>query len=428
MAARTHAQKVKELSQGFAMNESGLLVPSRDARLRQLGVTRGHGGGVGASYAGVQPVRLPVEHEPKREIADSLYHARLLAEIAQWSIEAVTAVTTISRDVFMSSDGSLSSWSVAGIPKQDDETKREKLNADTQAVVRDLQQRRYGKQYVVGGFKFQRAINEMLRYGDSFVQLRLKREGLSSAPSDWCVAETHYLHPLDTFVLEDELERETGYRRMLDDTTDVEDYGLLEVLHFCHQQNGHYGTSAFLAMLPTWESLKREYPAVESAVIDTGVAPWLHKMFPGATEEDRAVYEDQHTNLCADGIPKNLYLMPGASVEKAANNSAGAQELIMTWLEMRRSMIPFGLPDYFFSLPSRANAQAINLQPAMLYARTIAGIRSMVAEQIKWVLDIEIALKLGIDHLKNNPYDIVWPKWQVQEVQEVVVNRESGGE
>ena len=380
--------------------------------------------GVGASYASGKPIRLPVECEPLRAISGSLYHSRLLAEIAQWSIEASTAVTTISRDVFMSSDGAIGSWSVAGVRTGAEEDDRATLNPDTQAVARDIQQRRFGKQYVIGGFRFQQAIAETLKYGDSFVQIRLGREGMSNAPADWCVAETQYAPPLDTFVLTDDMEREAGYRRVMRGNSEVEDYGLLEMLHFCHQQNGLYGTSAFSSTLGTWESLKRLYPAVESAVVDTGVAPWLHKMAPGATEEQRAAYEDSHVNLSAEGVVKNLYLMPGAEVEKAANNSSGTQELINTWLEMRRSMIPFGLPDYFFSLPARGNAQAINLQPAMLYARTIAGIRSMVSEQLKWVIDIEIALKLGLDHLKNNPYDIVWPKWQVQEAQQVSVTRD----
>ena len=420
--ATSSSRKLKELSSAFNVSAGGIIVPSGASRRRPRSSASG---GIGASYASGAPVRLPVAEEPLRAIDGNLYLSRSLLEISQWSIEAAQAVTTISRDAFGTADGDIGSWAIAGVRDGPDDEDRQAIDENTKAVVRDLQQRRCGKTYVVGGMRFQQAINEMLRFGDSFVQLRFAKEGLSSSPSDWCVAETFYMPTFATFVLQDDVGREAGYRRMFAANDECEDYGLLEILHFCHQANGLYGTTPFSAMLPTWDMLKRVYPAVESAVVDTGAAPWVHTMPPGASEEQRQAYEDTHSELAAEGVVKNLYLMDGAEVRKAINNDAGTRELIDTWLELRRSMIPFGLPSYFFSLPSRAGAQDLNLQPAMLYARLIAFVRSLVGEQIKWICDIEIALKLGVDHLHEHPYDIIWPRWEVSPPQRVEVGREA---
>lgn len=414
---------IKDLSKAFGTTAGGIIVPSGNSSARSPNRTNSNGR-VGATFSSNAPPRLPVENEPLRPVNGSLYVARSLAEMAEWSGEVSTAVAAVSQDVFCTSDGDVGSWSVAGARTGTDDEDRAAINPETEAVVRELQQARYGRSYVVGGLHFQGAVSDVLEYGDAFYQVRFAREGLSGDPSDFTVAETYQMPTLETFVLQDDAGREAGYRRMFHGLQDAEDYGLLEMLHFSYRQKGLYGRSPFVSLLPHWESLKRVSPAVESAVVDIGIAPWLHEMPGNANATARMEYEDDHRRLASQGVIKHLYLDNGANVRKAANNDDGLRELIDTWLEYRRAMIPFGLPDYFFSLPNRGSQNKLNLQPAMHYARLIASVRAIIGEQIKWVCDIQVALKLGIEHLIDNPYDIVWPNWEVQPPQRVEVEAE----
>lgn len=369
---------------------------------------------------------LPIDSPPLRPINGSLYHAHMLAEIRQWSREASDAIDLMSRDIFMSDDGEVESWAIAGLKDgMGADAERAKLNPDLLAISQELRDRRCGVDLVLGGSRLQQAADESLHLGDSFIQVKFEREGLTVPERDYCIAESIYMPSLSMFVLTDEHGREAAYRQYYATSTEYTDYSLLEILHFSHRKRHLYGNSVNIPSIPDWERLKRIAPKIESAIGDCGIAPWLHEMPEDTTAEDLQRYEQKIENMSKEGIIKNLYLMKGSDVRKAKNDNAGLQEILTLWLYLRQSMIPLGMPDYFFSaLPQESKgARDLGQQPAMLYGRTNAVNRAHMAEQIKRAHDMEIVCRRGLDFLKKNPYCIVWPKWDSMPTQQIEVGK-----
>ena len=351
--------------------------------------------------------RLDIPERPVRPVMGSIQYSRDLLEIIEWSPEARTALSFLSRDPFMEREGRIGSWQV-GMTVEGGGN----VNPKILSVASDLKNRRYGKQLVLGGLRLQEAARLALGLGDSFLQLAIEKEGIT--PGRFCISRSLYMPSMSMFVQEDEYGDESGYVQKLDDEDDVF-FNPLKILHFSYERRRLYGESVLFQSIPAWRKLKRTAPATEKAVTQAGVAPWVHTMGPNATERDRENYKNNHQAERAEGFLSDIYLPNGASVKKAEGNVNGITETVNYENNLIKRMIPLGLPPYFFSTISndQQNAREISGQPAMLYARTIASIRSMLGEQIKWALDIELCLTFGFDFVMQNPYDIVWPKWEV---------------
>lgn len=381
--------------------------------------------GMAGTLHNERPVMLDVEEPPLRPIRGSIYYAHQLQEIREWSPEASDAIDLLSRDCFTSDDGEIDSWQIAGL-KDGPDGERAKLDPNLESIARDLRQRRYGKDYVVGGDRLRLGVEQSLALGDSYLQLTLDREGMSGKRTDWCISESMYLPPLSMFTVPDHVGRESAYRQHYQGSTEFTDYHILKVLHFSYKKRGLYGSSLYLSRISQWERLKRLASKVEDALSSCGVAPWIHTLPKETPATDVEKYKKKLGQLEDRGIIKSLVLLEGSDVKKAANNDAGLKEILEYWLELRQSFIPLGMPDYFFSsLPNSVKSNRdLGLQPAALYARTRASNQAIAGEQAKWALDIEIVMKMGYEFWKRNPYDIVWPKWDISPTQHIEVGRD----
>lgn len=368
---------------------------------------QGTSNGAGFSSQFHQDYRLDIPDTPLRPVMGSLEYSRDLLEIMEWSPEARTALSFLSRDPFMEREGRVGSWQVG--TSVDGDTP---VNDKILGISKELRTRRYGKHLVLGGLRLKNAAREALGLGDSFLQICIEKEGISR--NRYCISRSLYMPPLSMFVDEDEVGGERGYHQSFADADDVE-FNPLKILHFSYEKRRLYGESSLFQSIPSWRKIKRTSPATEKVITQAGVAPWIHTMSQTATERDRENYRRRHQSERAEGFLSDIYLPHGASVRKAEGNVSGITETVNYEQNLLRRMIPLGLPPYFFPGLSDSSGKERELsgQPAMLYARTIADIRAFLGDQIRWALDIEIVLTYGFDFLTQNPYDIVWPKWEV---------------
>jgi hypothetical protein len=358
---------------------------------------------------------LEIPIRPIRPVLNNLDYSFELLEISSWSYEARHAISCITRDCFQDQEGRVKSWSIA--PSVDNDGNELKLNPDILAIGNALKERYNGKDQLLGGNALQRAAREMLFYGDSFLELGFEKEGLSKGTGDWGIAKTLYLPTFQTFVEEDEEGGTECYwqRRTLRPSKEDLRIEPIKMLHFKYEEQALYGVGITFQSLEPWRKLKEASADLENASRAVGVSPWLHIMPDGKDERYKREYAQEHEQLLADGIITNLYLMNGQDVRKASSGDTNLSDLLDYCLDLRRQMIPPGLPAWLFpGLGKDDRAQDLQGQPALAYARMIAAVRGLLGEQIKWAINVELILKKGYDWwLENNKYDIVWGDWEL---------------
>lgn len=364
------------------------------------------------SFSRIQDYMLDLPDEPTRPINGSLNTSADLAEMAIWSREGRDVGSYLSRDCFMESSGRSGSWSV-GTATMGGET----VNKDVIAIARNLASRRNGKELILGGNRLKRAASDAgAFFGDSFLELAIETEGISR--KDYGISNSLYLPALSVFVDESVDGRLNGYWQRASMSPAPGDIYIhpLKMLHFSYERGRRYGHPLLLQSVPTWRKLKRVAPALEKAIQQTSVAPWLHLMPEGKNEKYRQAYARAHQEQEAQGILSNLYLLDGHDVKRAAGGNQDLGTLVDHWLNLRAMLVPAGFPSYLFprlGSGSGANNKELANQPAGVYARLISDVRAMLGEQIKWALDLEILLSRGYDFLMENVnYEIVWPEWE----------------
>ena len=353
---------------------------------------------------------LDIPEQPIRQVID-VATSRKLIEMCYWSFEVQKGISFLSSDLFQQVDGSSGSWK---IKTEEPDGEPVAVNPDVLVIAEDLQKLRDGKELVLGGDRLQKAAREMLHYGDSFLELGIERDGLGS----WGINSSCYLPALSVFVEQSEQGKVQQYRQqrnMYQSDSDI----LLhpgKVLHFSYEKNQRYGMPLCLAQLPYWEDVQKADNALSKAANDLGVNPWLHIMPETVNEKLLGVYERKHKEALRDGIVTNLYLLNGADVRKAGADAQALQPLIDHYLMCRRRMVPAGVPLWMFPDLSfndvGGRADDLNGQPAMHYSRIISSLRSLLGEQVKWAISLELVMKKGFDwYQENGHFEIVWGDW-----------------
>lgn len=370
-------------------------------------------------------ISLSASINPVRPVMGDLQNSRDLIEIADWSYESSHSVGFMARDAFQQIDGRVNSWRVA-------ETLADgtKIHPDVLAIGKEMEQRRDGKDLVLGGDTLQQAAIEALSYGDSFVQLGIYKEGIGK--NDWAVCRSRYMPVFSTFVDVDEEDGSIrAYRiqeKMFPSGDDVIIHPL-KMLQFKIGKSGagYYGKPPTFQQIPQWRKVKDCAADIEQASRDTGVAPWLHIMPEGTDESYKEAYRQEYQEMLNEGIVTNLFLMPSADVKKAAANAGALSNLLDYWLQLRYQMVLPGVPLWFFpglGLKESSGKDIAN-QPALAYARQIASLRSMIGEQVRWAISVEIVLKKGFDWFQQNGrFDIEWGAWFVTGMEQGIQNQE----
>jgi len=353
---------------------------------------------------------LEVPIRPIRPVNNSLADSQSLIEMSYHAYEIRHGISNISRDCFQTLDGRIGTWKVS------EEFNKKKINKRIIEIGDSLANRVFRKDYVLGGNKFKRAVEDILFYGDSFLELSI----VKNDNKEWEINNSIYLPSLSTFVDEDEHGYINYYsqREYLYPSPNDRIIHPLKMLHFSYEKKQVYGQPIIYQSIAPWERFKAISEDLEQAARDVGYPLNIHTLPEGTTETDRQLYERRNEEMLSQGILTNLYLLPGTEVQRIAENSGALEPLIKVWLQYRYQLIPPGIPHWFFpgmGLES-ASGKDISGQPAMNYARLIAFLRSILGEQIKWALSIEIILKEGYEfYNENKNFEITWGEWLVNE-------------
>lgn len=273
---------------------------------------------------------------------------------------------------------------------------------------------------ILGGSRLERAARDMMWSGDSFLELAIEREGISS--NDYGISKSLYLPSLSVFVDEDQTGYSNGFWQRSKTMPSPEDIWIhpLKMLHFCLEERELYGQSILLQSIESWRKLKEVAIDLEEASRAIGVTPWLHIMPEGRDEIYKQAYQDDIESKRRSAIITDMFLLNGADIRKASTDSNALQPLIDHYLLQRMGCIPAVIPTWAFPyLSLKDGAQKdLSSQPAMAYARFIHHLRSIIGEQVKWAISVEIVLKKGWDWFEQNGYfEVHWQPFVVSELE-----------
>lgn len=355
---------------------------------------------------------LDVPEMPVRFVEDNRENTQRLLEIFHYSKEASKAIELMALDCFQSQDGGSGSWSVA--PELPDGTK---TNPDILVIARDLASRRDGDENVIGADILENTVLETLFFGDSFFQLGIEKEGISSG--DWGIKSSIYMPTLSMFVKRTETGFLEGYYQKSVGGTSQIDFHPFKIIQFSYlrKKGTRYGRSYLKKSqaITDWDNVRDAEYALSKVALEAGVAPWLHIMAPGKTRQDLQDYERRHQAALNSGlILTHLYLDNAAEIKKAASENNAIKPLAEYLLDCRRRMIPAGFPAWIFTeLGYQGTAgNDLNGQPAMTYSRLVGATRSMIGQGIKKAITIELLLRKGYDwYTENGKFEIQWEPW-----------------
>lgn len=364
---------------------------------------------------------LRIMGSPSRAICGDVQLSRELIEMKTWSYELRHSLSIISRDCFQQLDGSPGSWEIA--IELGDGTK---VPPDIVAIGKELASRRFGKDLILGGDRLQRAARESVSLGDGFLELGLEKDESGKLT----IAQSQYLPSLNVFA-EGDRELISQYRQQIKMYPTDEDivFHPAKILHFRYEESGgKYGNPAVFQQLEPWRKIKEVASDLEDAARDSAIAPWLHTMPEGADDEFQQTYRQELEGMQRDGIVTNLFLRNGADVRKAVGTTGVLKDLADYWLQLRYQMILPGVPLWNFPGMGKGDGSAKDLagQPALSYARMIANLRSIIGEQVRWAIALELVCQRGWDFYEanQNMIDIKWGIWSVTGSESAVINQE----
>jgi hypothetical protein len=347
---------------------------------------------------------------PESAIRDSA-RARELIEICNWSYDARHALDAATQDIFATPDGDDMGWNISEFI---DKHKTIPTHPDTLAILNDLLNRKESiDQWVIGGDKLDKAVFNLLGYGDCFQELGFQKDG-----STYCVANALYLPTWELFRRETDQGFLEGFdqRRFISNRSTDVTFLPPSIVHMRHRRQFLYGTSIFDQSLDKWGHFKESIAALAQAARDLGVNPTLHILPPETTQEQRDIYIQSWEAKQLDGIITNYYLYKDQDMKKLQNDFPDLQPLINTCNYWRYQIIPAGFPTWFYPGLDNTGARDIAGEPAKRYGRMRHKWCAILSKGIKQVCDTEIVLRKGYDwYQENGRYRIEWPIWTQQQ-------------
>lgn len=355
---------------------------------------------------------LPFDEPIVRLILGDEGLTRDLCEIAAWSPEAIGAVNFLSNDPFQQAGGQTGSWSVS--KTKDGKEGGPRTHPDVLAIGQEVANRFDGKESVIGGDRLQSPIRNALFFGDGYSELEISRDGLGSYLISKLVD-----HPsLQVFgCLGNREYYELISEKQFNSAQDAIEVPWWKMLHFSYQGRvGRYGTPLFQAQVDrAWRPLKSVAEDALDVIRASGTAPWVHSFGPDMDENAQEAYrlkieEERDVRILTD-----LFVGNGGSVQRAGGSESAIAGIMGALEQYRTQMIPPGFPAYLFpGIKGGDASKDLSAQPALAYARKVEGLRSLIGQQVRWAIALEIVLKKGYDfYTKEGQFEIEWPFWMI---------------
>lgn len=359
---------------------------------------------------------LEINDNPIREP----YKARQLIEMREHSYIVSSTLTYAARDVFASTDGDDRGFTI-GDYLTDGETE---INPQIKEVALDLFARRNWDHVVIGGNRLQRAMQNVLAYGDCFFEIGIEKEGIGR--NDYGVSNSLYLPTWEMFKVQTDqgITQRYEQRRTISQTEPDYCFEPWQIINFQHNQKRIYGRSLWHTSehQTAWNKTREATEGLAIAAKDLGYNPNVHILPEGTTKEKMKQYKDAHKRHKMSGIITDYYLYSGTQLNKIANLNPSLAPLIENVLQKRIELVPPGMPLYYYPEFARkmTGSREISQQPALNYSRIRHSWCAILAEGIKKVIDIELVLKYGLEQFyqwqkeyRGNMYVIQFPIWTV---------------
>ena len=374
------------------------------------------GGEIAAIPQKRRRMRMPIDQEIVRPIKGDKELTHEICEIALWSQEFAASIGALTTDCFQQISGQSGSWSIA--ETQDGSEDGVKTNPDIVAIGKEVATRMYNGRYVLGGDRLQATALDYFQFGDGFLELEIGRDGTG----DYCITRSAERPSLQMFPVVDEF-NEILYYALRSGRSSFEEGEEVQIprwktLHLSRFPNrSHLGRPASLEMVDSaWRPLKETAVDLSEAIRSAGSSMLVHEMSAAVQPDDRQAYIEDVQQRRSTGAMLDLFAYNGTKINELGKAGDRVDALFKAFTSYRSMMIPFGVPSWAF--PAISGRQDSNKdianQPALLYARQIADMRSKMGEKIKWAIALEIVLKKGYDfYAKSGGFEIVWGDWFV---------------
>lgn len=341
--------------------------------------------------------------------------AKELENLKAISGDVQITLRSAATDVFSSQNGDVMGfWCDEIIDKEGS-----KIDPQVKEIADELFTRKQGdNEYVIGGDFLERAIEDFLLTGDSFLEI-----GYSKLPgkNEYHVNTTRFLPVWEMFVVADE---QTGLishyeqRRSLYDSHPIV-FEPWKIVQFSYRKKTLYGQSLF-----SWQAIEAA-KALREANFDIqnrsktmSLNPDVFTLPEGYNAERGRRFEAYIRDKQARKDDDLILLLPGMSYQKGAPTEPDLSSHLSYIENLRTQIIPGGFPLWYYPGMSDDTKDLMG-QPSTMYSRFRNKCCGVIAKGVREVLDNELILRLGVDkfqEIKSQPnggYIIKFPEFIV---------------
>lgn len=361
---------------------------------------------------------LEIVERPIRDAA----RARKLIELREHCPEIGLALTEISDSVWSSIDGDDSGFKLGDCIDDNNEIAIEPEIADIlQRLLDD----------VIGGLNLEVVPKELCAYGDSFASLGIDLKARQ-------IQSILFLPCWEMFRVEGNdgrLWRFEQRQSMVDGN--LLEFHPLRVVHWRYKRERLYGSPLWNeGVFTNWEYLKESTVDLAMASRATGANPNKHIMPCGYDLDYKIDYKTGYEIAKKQGQVLDFYLDNGADIAKVSSTNPDLTSMVNNVNMWRQRLaMSTGLPAWMFYLNENGGAVDIGGQPALKYARQINRLRMSIADGIKQICDLELALhsiprerwkyRIQFPPIKTDPYHETSAERQASQQQEDLGEQQS---
>jgi len=386
------------------------LFQSIAAKLLGQGKTRNYFSGASQSFYRLWDLEIPEQIIRQ----NGSLNAREVVEMCIYCPPVVKALRILAEDIFSSADGDDQGVAIA-----------EDLG-DAKATPVDPKIKDLGNALLNRvGLETQKLIaKRLLSYGDAFVEKVLIREG-----GRYSIHTLKVLPTWQLFRCEDDYGNLNGFEQRLSlyGLKNNIEFSPPQIIHARYDREFLYGRGLFDASVPDWQNLKAAALTLSEALKGT-VNPLTFVMPQDWTAEQKDAYIRRRAAEQQQGMLQLLFTTTDVEVKRLAQGNSSLTSLTDGILYYRRAIKDNSrLPSWFWTDEAvNGSARDIAGQPALTYARFIAGLRGIMGQALRQAIDTELVLA-GYLNPEQRQYRLAWPAIYTDPQSQVAAAEEGEG-
>ncbi|MGK7892985.1 MAG: hypothetical protein AB4372_04930 [Xenococcus sp. (in: cyanobacteria)] len=340
--------------------------------------------------------------------------AQKLIEMKQYCYEVKESLRIAKEDTFASSDGDDIGFTIAETTDDNETPVNPEIFKIADQVIRRKQSL---DEYVIGGIKLKKALENCLIYGDSFLSIQIDLQSKE-------IIRSLFLPTWEMFRKEDDQGYLEGFdqrRYLSNNQADCVSFYPFQVIHFRLDRGFLYGNSLWNSSKNNWKHYQESLKNIARACKDLSINPVVHSLNSSQwTQQQIDRYKAGYESQRREGeIITDLYEYSGLELRRLGGSNSSLREMIEAHLQWRYYFVPSGFPLWRYSgLQFQSGAKEISREPSRAYSRMRYGWCQLLTKGIKQVIDTEIILKKGYEFyerevLNGKSYRVIWPEWSI---------------